>query len=110
MMLENDFYVKRDITDGVSLVKAKDAKIVYKNSQYIIDAQSEGTSIIILPIEFSHCYQVKNFESNSSVTFFEANWGLIGLKFKKRLDISLTYYNGLFSSPACKLSKTVDIS
>ena len=110
MMLENDFYVKRDITDGVSLVKAKDAKIVYKNSQYIIDAQSEGTSIIILPIEFSHCYQVKNFESNSSVTFFEANWGLIGLKFEKRLDISLTYYNGLFSSPACKLSKTVDIS
>jgi hypothetical protein len=108
-MSGEDFYVQRDVTEGKSLVSAKNTKIFFENSKYIIESRSDATSVIILPIEYSNCYKIQNRNPGSKVTFFEANWGLIGLKFEKKLEIRLDYQNGLFNSPSCKLATTIGI-
>jgi hypothetical protein len=108
-MMGEDFYVQRDVTEGKSLVSAKNTKIIFENSKYIIESRSDATSVIILPIEYSNCYKIQNRNPESKVTFFEANWGLIGLKFEKKLEIRLDYQNGLFNSPSCKLATTIGI-
>lgn len=108
-MMREDFYVQRDVTEGKSLVPAKNTKIVFKNSKYIIEARSDATSVIILPLEYSNCYKIQNLNPGSEVTFFEANWGLIGLKFENKLEIRLEYQNGLFNSPSCKLASNIRV-
>ena len=108
-MMNEDFYVQHDVTEGKSLVSAKNTKIIFKNSEYIIEARSNATSVVILPLEYSNCYKIQNLNPGSKVTFFEANWGLIGLKFEKELKIKLDYQNGLFNSPSCKIAKSIKV-
>jgi hypothetical protein len=100
-MVQNDFYTISDITNGVTLVKANNVRIKYKNNMYIVTAKSPATSVIILPIEYSNCFEFENLQTSS---VFEVNWGLVGVIFNKSLDISIEYKNGLFHNPNCKLA------
>ena len=102
-MLDDEFYVDKDVAGGLTLVKADYAHIIYKNNIYFVEAASSSTSVIILPIEFSNCFKLNSKNAEANIVMFEVNWGLIGIKFTGNLDISIEYRNGLFDSPTCKL-------
>jgi hypothetical protein len=104
-MLYDEFYVDKDVSEGLTLVKADYAYITYKNNKYFVKAASNSTSVIILPIEFSNCFKLNRKNAEANIVMFEVNWGLIGIKFTGNLDISIEYKNGLFDSPTCKLTK-----
>jgi len=75
-----------------------------------ISASSSGTSVILLPLEFSHCLEVKRISRAQSLPkLFRANLVLTGLLFDKKLDAVVSYFTGPFHNAACRLEDARDM-
>jgi hypothetical protein len=77
--------------------------IVGKN-KYSVTAKSDGTSILLLPIEYSSCFEFKARSGGALVpAIFPGNLLFIAILFERDLDATLSYKNGPFANPDCRL-------
>lgn len=67
---------------------------------YRFRAESKGESLILLPIEFSNCFEYKTTSKNFK--FIRVNGFMLGLTFEGRIDVMMKYKYGPFSNPLCR--------
>jgi hypothetical protein len=111
LMRSDDFDFKSTVTVEKSLnldaelVTATESKITAHDGFYRVTAKSSGKSILVLPIEYSSCFDITNQDpSNSLLKVFPGNTLLLSILFDKNLDIDLRYSNSPFKNSSCRLS------
>lgn len=99
----NDFVTSENIQN--IFVTASDVNLHYGDGFIDIKASSNGTSILALPIEFSHCLSIENNNfSKVENRIIRINLLQTGLIFEKFLDTRIRYFTGPFNNPGCRIA------
>ena len=88
--------------DTKDLTPARDAKLTFLGASLRLQANSDGRSILLIPLEFSRCLEAKTEETDKPL-LFRANLIETGILFSRSLDITLSLRTGPFTRPACRL-------
>ena len=90
-------------------VKVGNTELTVDGGDLRIVAKSSGKSLIILPIEFSHCLKFEsNTKSSSLNDFFRIDGILTGVIFEKSLDVTTRFRYGVFTNNHCRLKDLAD--
>jgi histidinol-phosphate phosphatase family protein len=108
----SDFDPKTEIIadiakEGERLVPARNASVTFLGRSLRVQAESDGRSILLLPLEFSRCLEAKAAD-NERPTLFRADLLETGILFSRRLDATLSIRTGPFLNPACRLWDLLD--
>lgn len=104
------FKRKKDLellSEGISVPKTEafDSKITRFGSGIRVQAKNNGKRYMLLPIEFSKCFDV---ESKKTVKIFRVNDFLTGIGFKDDLDVKITFRYGVLTNQICKIQDYFD--
>ena len=90
---------------NVQLSPAYNIKFAVDTNEYRLSATSDAYSLLVLPIEYSSCFDI---EAKSTAAFGPqisiANLLLISVLFEKDVDLRLRYKNGPFVNSDCRLN------
>jgi hypothetical protein len=75
---------------------------------YKVRAQSEGSAILLLPIEFSRCLTVRSRVDGPPPRLFRADLVLTGVLFDHRLDADISFHVGPGEASRCRLQDAGD--
>ena len=75
---------------------------------YKVRAQSEGSAILLLPIEFSRCLTVRSRVDGPPPRLFRADLVLTGVLFDHRLDADISFRVGPGEASRCRLQDAND--
>jgi len=90
-------------------VTASDVSLHYGDGFIDIKASSNGTSILALPIEFSHCLSIENNNfSKFENRIIRINLLQTGLIFEKFLDTRIRYFTGPFNNSGCRIADSTE--
>jgi len=89
------------------LVPARDVRLTFDGASLKLEAESEGRSILLLPLEFSRCL-VAAGTGGVKPLLFRADLLETGVLFSGRLDVELSIRTGAFLHPACRLEDYFD--
>ena len=73
------------------LVPASRSRLVAIADGYQLTAAAPGSAMLVLPIQFSHCWQIENANSVGLPRVFRANIVQTGILFKDNVDIKLRF-------------------
>jgi hypothetical protein len=74
-----------------------------------LEAESSGTSLMVLPVEFSRCLNAANLHiGGTSPRLLRVNVNQTGVLFEKRLKLRLELRFGPFASQGCRLADLRD--
>ena len=90
------------------LVPARNARLTFLGSSLQIEAESDGRSILLLPLEYSHCVRATT-PSTEKPLLFRANLLETGVLFSGRLDAVVSLKTGAFVDPACRFRDLMDV-
>src|SRR5262249_46031010 len=88
-----------------SFTPARDARMVFERSGVRITASSEGKSLLLLPLQFSHCLHARN--ANTRVTRADLTFTLI--QFEGQLDERLTWDFSFWRQSDCRMKDVADL-
>ena len=88
--------------DTMRLVPAVNSKLTIEKGGYHLQAESKGKTLLILPIEYSHCLNVNTF-SGSVPQIMRVDIALVGVMFDRKVDMLVDNKASLFTNPRCKL-------
>jgi len=94
------------------LVPAKSAIMRAEPDGVRITAESDGRSLLLVPIQFSHCLSLSTIATNpSSATprLMRANLIQTALEFDRRVDAVIELRFGLFSAGRCRKADAADL-
>jgi hypothetical protein len=104
-----EIQIVTDIELPNKLVKATNSKIIINKGYFNIVATSKGDSVILLPVEYSHCLTIKsNISKSSKPILFRANITQTGIFFHHHLNASIRYFTGPFYHSTCRLRDAKD--
>lgn len=96
---------------GGALVPAMHSRMTLLRDGYRVVANASGRSLLVLPIQFSHCLTVRNLSPNSpQPRLVRANFLQTGVVFERNLDVEIEFRFGLFGSAACRRQDGRDIA
>jgi len=87
-----------------SLVPAHDMQLTLIRGGLHVSGKSDGTSLVILPYQFSNCWRAQNHR----VRIVRANLMMTGVMFSGDLDTDIVFDYGLFS-PGCRRTDLADM-
>jgi hypothetical protein len=87
-----------------SLVPAQNVRISVVRGGLHVSAQSDGTSLLLLPQQFSHCLRAHD----NRVRLVRANLIMTGLIFSGRVDTDISFDYGILS-PRCRRADFADV-
>ena len=97
-----------DIPNDVNgLVPARNARLTFLGASLRLQAESDGRSVLLVPLEFSRCLQAQALDYEKPV-LFRTDLLETGVLFSGRLDTILTIRTGPFLDPACRLRDLLD--
>jgi hypothetical protein len=73
-----------------SLVPGRSSEIRVFRDRLVVTAESSGASLLVLPLEFSHCFEA-SFMAGTSGRLLRASVSQAGLLFSGRVEIELRY-------------------
>jgi hypothetical protein len=79
------------------LVPANGMRLSRARGGFHISGTSAGTSLVVLPLQFSHCLRA----ADSRVRFVRANLLMAGIIFSRTVDTDILFDYGIFS-PGCR--------
>jgi len=88
---------------GLSPAEASELRIVERGG-IVVKATSAGTSLLVIPFEFSHCLTVRS--SDAAVQppgLIRVNALLTGVLFDHAVNAEIRYFTGPFSGASCRL-------
>ena len=86
------------------LVPARDMKLSVIRGGWHVSGRSDGTSLIVLPQQFSNCLRA----NDSRVRLVRANLIMTGMIFSKAVDTDMSFNYGIFS-PGCRRADLADM-
>jgi hypothetical protein len=98
------------VTDDASipdnLVAATGATMTVRMGGVALRASSTGESVLVLPVQYSHCWQIV---SGSDASLFRANLMQLGVRFSGELRLELRQIFGPFWQSACRVEDAADV-
>jgi hypothetical protein len=109
-----DFQQEVVVEQAIStkLVKPASSKMFVERQGMRVMAQTEGVSLIVLPLEFSHCLQLPVPASDSitlSPRLLRVNLSQTGLLFAGTIDAQIQFAYGPFHNPMCRIQDYLDM-
>ncbi|OQW88968.1 MAG: hypothetical protein BWK78_08000, partial [Thiotrichaceae bacterium IS1] len=109
-----DFQQEVVVEQAIStkLVKPVSSKMFVERQGMRVMAQTEGVSLIVLPLEFSHCLQLPSPASDSitlSPRLLRVNLSQTGLLFAGTIDAQIQFAYGPFHHPLCRIQDYLDM-
>jgi hypothetical protein len=89
---------------GGSLVAARDVRLSRQRGALHLSAHSEGTSLVVLPQQFSNCLRARD----ARVRLVRTNLMMTGVIFSGSVDTDIVFDYGLFS-PGCRMIDLADM-
>jgi hypothetical protein len=86
--LENRVVLSFGRTD---LVRASRARLVAISDGYHLTAAAPGRAMLVLPVQFSHCWEIDHANNTDLPRIFRANIVQTGILFKDNIDIRLRF-------------------
>ena len=113
VMGQSNFDFNKDfvVSDALEtkLMPASNVSFYYGKGFMRIKASSNGTSLLALPLEYSHClYLLQNDQSIETPRIIRINLLQTGLIFNKSLDIKVRYFTGPFQNSGCRLNDSAE--
>jgi len=97
------------VTDDASipnnLVSATWASMTVRRGGVALSASSAGQSVLILPVQYSHCWRIV---SGGGATLFRANVMQLGVRFSGKLRVELQQIFGPFWQSGCRVEDATD--
>jgi len=97
-----DYVVLQQAETPQVLSKAYDTHLLFDINKIKVTSKSPGTSLIVLPFQFSHCYKVNPQVADSSVKVMRANIVQTAILFRDKLDIELIFDFGMTRNAKCR--------
>jgi hypothetical protein len=76
---------------------------------YHLTASARGTAMVVLPIQFSHCWQIENSSDLIAPRIFRANVVQTGILFRDKVDARLRFNFEPWSA-SCRLQDARDLA
>lgn len=92
------------------LVPARSGKIFIEPNKITVTAESSGRSVLILPVQYSHCWVVSENTASPPIKLFRANVLQLGIEFESKLQTSLQFRFGPFGKAGCRLTDINDLN
>jgi hypothetical protein len=90
------------------LTQASNIQFLVEKGALRIHASSTGHSLILLPLEFSHCLTLTSYDRHEKPQMYRANYIQTAIFFHHHLDVSISYFTGPFYHSACRLEDAKD--
>ena len=88
----------------VNLVSASEATFYADGRLLRIKASSKGSSILLLPLEYSHCIKIEEVTAKQRKSrLVRVNLVQTGVLFEHSIDATLHYFTGPFNNSSCRL-------
>jgi hypothetical protein len=86
------------------LTPAVSSKLSLQGKDLRLVAESEGRSLIVVPVEFSHCVEIRQVgpDSSSAPALQRIDGLLTGVVFERHIDAVLSFRIGLLHNPTCR--------
>ena len=82
-----------------SLVQAEKASVTIIKGGFRLRGKSRGSSVLVLPIQYSHCWVSKN---DRQIKLFRTNLMQLGVYFEESVDADFKYEFGPFWNSSCR--------
>ena len=93
-----------------ALVPASSVRLRFETGAFNLHAESQGRSLLVLPVEFSRCLTVSSaLSSNGDVRIFRTNLVQVGVLFSTSLDVKVTFESGPFAHATCRVKDIEDM-
>jgi hypothetical protein len=89
-----------------SFVPAKLRNLTYEPDGFHVVADSTGDSLLVLPIQYSHCWSV---QGKGTPRLFRANLMELGIQFRGDLDAKLVFRHGPIFAGGCRIEDFHDM-
>jgi hypothetical protein len=89
-----------------AFVPASETVMMVEPGGFSIRATSAGESLLVLPVQYSNCWQI---EGQSGAELFRANLLQLGIRFSGTLSVRLRQVFGPFGHSACRLRDAEDM-
>jgi hypothetical protein len=99
--------VLTDAEFGGPFVPAQMERLVYHKDGFHLRAESTGHSMLVLPIQYSHCWSV---EGEGAPSLLRANLMQLGVRFRGKLDAILVFRYGPIFAGACRIEDLRDMT
>ena len=90
------------------LIAGKNSAIQVTHGGWRITAQSDGTSMLVVPFEYSQCLDVAANNGAALPRAVRVNAVMTGFVFDKALDVTMATRVGLFHNPTCRFDDFSD--
>lgn len=97
----NEIVLNTDLPD--KLTQASNVSVFTDKGFLRVKASSDGNSLVLLPLEFSHCLSITLNKHQGQIKLFKANLIQTAIYFHNSLDISIRYFTGPFYHAGCRL-------
>jgi hypothetical protein len=98
--------VVTDASIGDNLIPAAGAAMTVRLGGVALRASSAGESVLVLPVQYSHCWRIVSGEGAS---LFRANLMQLGVRFSGELRIELRQIFGPFWQSGCRVDDAADV-
>jgi hypothetical protein len=99
-----------DVVPTDPLVPIESSTMLVERDGLHVTAESPGASLLVLPVEFSHCLRFEHFpDSDASAQLLRANVAESALAFHGRVDAIVSYFNGPLDGADCRLKDANDM-
>lgn len=105
---EKEVLLTSEAVTELSFVEANEKRMYIENEGFRIKAESSGRSLLLLPIQFSHCLKLES-SAASNAFFTRANFLLTGLIFENLIDASIRYKHSPIENAQCKWKDYMDM-
>jgi|GEM_PF-5410791 len=115
-LFDNSVVVQESISASIAknLVKAKNTELRFERNNVQISAESNGWSLLLLPLQYSHCLimnenKKESLSSQPRPKLVRANLIQSALLFNKKLDVRLDFKYGIGKNVACRQKDIQDM-
>lgn len=106
--LDNRVYVSEPLYGPFE--KATRASMTLIRDGYRVKAQSDGRSLLLLPVQFSHCLTATSEGDHKLPKLMRADFLNTLVVFDKSLDVSIRFKFGFFGNSACRYQDAADVN
>lgn len=111
LRLDRDIIVHDPLDDQGSFVPAQASALRFEPGAIHVTGESEGKSILLLPVQFSRCLNVRPASPGTvaqNVRLVRANIVHTALVFEKQADVRLTFDFNILGDTACRFADLAD--
>ncbi len=105
-LLESEAFV--DSPTAQNLVPVERSQVVFERGAVHVTARSAGTSALLLPVQFSHCFRVAG-QKPDGIKVLRANLLHTLVLFERELDIRLRWEFSFWRNRGCRLRDAEDV-